>query len=83
MFAHRERRVKDGNEMAAFTTTAVERFIRGGVPTGKPHASLRDGDGFACGSCPPGRPRGNSSIASAALVDPARRRPSRSARGPP
>ena len=24
--------------MAAFTTTAVERFIKSGVPTGKPHA---------------------------------------------
>ena len=31
--------------MAAITTTAVERFIRSGVPTGKPHASFRDGSG--------------------------------------
>jgi integrase len=33
-------------KMAAFTTTAVERFRRAGVPYGKPHATLRDGSGL-------------------------------------
>ena len=27
--------------MAAFTTTAVERFVKAGVPAGKPHATLQ------------------------------------------
>ena len=40
--------------MAAFTTTAVERFIRSGVPTGKPHASLRDGSGLCLRLLPSG-----------------------------
>ena len=52
--------------MAAFTTTSVERFIRTGVPEGKPHASFRDGSGLCLRLLPSGaaswqfidRPRG-------------------------
>ena len=52
--------------MAAFTTTSVERFIRSGVPDGKPHASFRDGSGLCLRLLPSGaaswqfiyRPRG-------------------------
>ena len=52
--------------MAAFTMTAVERFIRTGVPDGKPHASFRDGSGLCLRLLPSGaaswqfiyRPRG-------------------------
>jgi integrase len=40
--------------MAAFTTTAVERFIKSGVPMGKPHASLRDGRGLCLRLLPSG-----------------------------
>ena len=40
--------------MAAFTTTAVERFIRTGVPEGKPHASFRDGSGLCLRLMPSG-----------------------------
>jgi integrase len=32
--------------MAAITNAAVERFIKRGVPTGKPHVTLRDGSGL-------------------------------------
>jgi integrase len=32
--------------MAAFTIAAVERFLKAGVPEGKPHATLRDGSGL-------------------------------------
>jgi integrase len=52
--------------MAAFTTTSVERFIRTGVPEGKPHSSFRDGSGLCLRLLPSGaaswqfiyRPRG-------------------------
>ena len=40
--------------MATFTATAVERFIKSGVPTGKPHASLRDGRGLCLRLLPTG-----------------------------
>jgi integrase len=40
--------------MASFTTTAVERFIRSGVPLGKPHATLRDGSGLGLRLLPTG-----------------------------
>jgi integrase len=40
--------------MAIFTTTAVERFVRAGVPEGKPHASLRDGSGLVLRLLPTG-----------------------------
>ena len=40
--------------MAALTTTTLQRFIRGGVPTGKPHASLRDGRGLCLRLLPTG-----------------------------
>jgi integrase len=40
--------------MAIFTTTAVERFVRAGVPQGKPHASLRDGSGLVLRLLPTG-----------------------------
>ena len=40
--------------MAAFTATAVERFIKSGVPMGKPHASLRDGRGLCLRLLPTG-----------------------------
>jgi integrase len=45
--------VKD-EKMAAFTTTTVERFIKGGVPTGKPHATLRDRSGLCLRLLPTG-----------------------------
>src|SRR5208282_1780397 len=32
--------------MVAITNAAVERFIKRGVPAGKPHATLRDGSGL-------------------------------------
>ena len=40
--------------MAAFTTTAVERFIKSGVRMGKPHASLRNGRGLCLRLLPTG-----------------------------
>ena len=40
--------------MATFTTTSVERFIRTGVPEGKPHASFRDGNGLCLRLLPSG-----------------------------
>ena len=40
--------------MATFTTTAVERFIKSGVPMGKPHTSLRDGRGLCLRLLPTG-----------------------------
>jgi integrase len=40
--------------MAAFTTTAVERFRKAGVPHGKPHATLRDGSGLCLRLLPSG-----------------------------
>ena len=54
--------------MAAFTTTAVERFIKSGRSRGKT-ACDRSGTAAACacGSCRRGRPRGSSSTACAAL----------------
>jgi integrase len=45
VFARRDRRVKD-RKMTTLTTAAVERFIKAGVPPGKPHATLRDGSGL-------------------------------------
>jgi integrase len=53
MLTHRDRRVKD-EEMAGFTATAVERFVRAGVPAGKPHATLRDGSGLCLRLLPSG-----------------------------
>ena len=41
--------------MAGFTTTAVERFLREGVPHGKQHASLRDGSGLCLRLLPTGK----------------------------
>ena len=40
--------------MAAFTTTVVDRFIKAGVPAGKPHATLRDGSGLCLRLLPSG-----------------------------
>jgi integrase len=40
--------------MAAISTTAVERFIKAGVDAGKPHASLRDGNGLCLRLLPTG-----------------------------
>jgi integrase len=40
--------------MAAITTTAAERFIRTGVPPGKPHVTLRDGAGLCLRLLPSG-----------------------------
>ena len=68
--------------MAAFTTTAVERFIKSGVPVGKPHAIAQGRQRpVPAASADRERPRGSSSTACAALVARARRRLSRSARG--
>jgi integrase len=41
--------------MAAFTTTAVERFIKAGVPYGKPHVTFRDGTGLCLRLLPTGK----------------------------
>ena len=67
--------------MATFTTTAVERFIKSGVPMGKPHTSLREGRGLCLRLLPTGAASWQFVYRPAALVAPARRRPSRSARG--
>ena len=40
--------------MAAFTKTAVEQFIKAGVPEGKPHSTLRDGRGLCLRLLPSG-----------------------------
>src|SRR5208282_3311096 len=40
--------------MAAITNAAVERFIKRGVPSGKPHATLRDGTGLCLRLLPTG-----------------------------
>jgi integrase len=40
--------------MATFTTTAVERFIKAGVPGEKPHTSFRDGSGLCLRLLPSG-----------------------------
>ena len=41
--------------MAAITKDDVERFVRTGVPTGKPHVSLRDGTGLCLRLLPTGK----------------------------
>ena len=40
--------------MTGFTATGVERFVRAGVPAGKPHATLRDGSGLCLRLLPSG-----------------------------
>jgi integrase len=40
--------------MTTFTTTAVERFIKAGVPGEKPHVSFRDGSGLCLRLLPSG-----------------------------
>ena len=40
--------------MATFTTTAVDRFIKAGVPGEKPHTSFRDGSGLCLRLLPSG-----------------------------
>ena len=41
--------------MAGFTTGRIERFVKAGVPQGKPHASLRDGTGLVLRLLPSGK----------------------------
>ena len=40
--------------MASLTASAVERFVKSGVPSGKPHATLRDGSGLSLRLMPTG-----------------------------
>jgi integrase len=53
MLLRGERRVKD-RKMATLTTADVERFIKAGVHAGKPHATLRDGNGLSLRLLPTG-----------------------------
>ena len=82
MLTHRDRRVKD-EEMAGFTATAVERFVRAGVPAENRMRRFGMGAASACGLLPLDRAHGSSSIASAASGVQARKRRSRSVHGLP
>ena len=67
--------------MAAFTTTAVERFIRGGVPMGKPHAIFPGRERPLPAAPAFGGGPGSSSTACVGLGRRGRKRRSRSAHG--